>query len=470
MKAISIILLFLCCSNLIAQGDRFMGFGGVTETSISYRVRTVTAGDLVQLRYTGITSTGFNTVSSDHNTGEETITGLSPSTNYTYDVLVNGSVYTSGQFRTTGGDCIIGFGSCNSTPNGAALVQLASAAPNMNMFFHLGDFGYPNNSNLSNQRANYRTQTNAPSDFGTILRSTSVERVWDDHDFGPNNSNGANTLKQESLRAWNEYTPHYPLDNPTNGTWRDWTMQTDCGEICFYMMDQRYQRRTDGVRHPATGETTATITGNTITLSGGNFSGYIVNINNELRRIVSWSGSTGVLDQIPTTQGTAQVYMSNKQVLDGYDIGTGNQLEWLVGGIQSSSAKWHILVSSSPMTPYIDLTENDAIDTWAGIDTDHLEYDYIKQELKGKNILILSADRHYTGINFEDADSFQEFTCSPLSQSNVNPGDGWDIIFNGEDAYGIIEINDDCTIDMKAVSETGMEVFSIKQYAETNCK
>jgi hypothetical protein len=37
--------------------------------------------------------------------------------------------------------------------------------------------------------------------------------MWDDHDFGPDNSDATAPGRDASLRAYREYVPHYPLQD-----------------------------------------------------------------------------------------------------------------------------------------------------------------------------------------------------------------------------------------------------------------
>jgi alkaline phosphatase D len=66
--------------------------------------------------------------------------------------------------------------------------------------------------------------------------------VWDDHDFGPNNSDGTLPGKETSLRAFKEFwaNPAYGEDgNP--GCYHKFSR----GDVDFFMLDVRYHRSPD---------------------------------------------------------------------------------------------------------------------------------------------------------------------------------------------------------------------------------
>jgi alkaline phosphatase D len=73
----------------------------------------------------------------------------------------------------------------------------------------------------------------------SLLRSVPNYAIWDDHDFGPNDSNGSFALKDKSLATFQHFWP-----NPTksidviNGN----TSMVTIGDIDFFLLDNRYNR------------------------------------------------------------------------------------------------------------------------------------------------------------------------------------------------------------------------------------
>lgn len=73
----------------------------------------------------------------------------------------------------------------------------------------------------------------------SLLRSVPNYAIWDDHDFGPNDSNGSFALKDKSLATFQHFWP-----NPTkaidglNGN----TSMVTIGDVDFFFLDNRYNR------------------------------------------------------------------------------------------------------------------------------------------------------------------------------------------------------------------------------------
>jgi alkaline phosphatase D len=78
-----------------------------------------------------------------------------------------------------------------------------------------GDFHYLNltNSDVQRFRAAYDLVLTSPQQ-SDLYRSTAFFYVWDDHDFGGNNSNRRSTSQRAVKQAYNEYAPHYRLAEP----------------------------------------------------------------------------------------------------------------------------------------------------------------------------------------------------------------------------------------------------------------
>jgi len=66
--------------------------------------------------------------------------------------------------------------------------------------------------------------------------------TWDDHDFGPNNSNRSYSLKATTLKAFTTYWANPSWGEPDNpGTYGQFTH----GDAAFFLMDNRYHRDSD---------------------------------------------------------------------------------------------------------------------------------------------------------------------------------------------------------------------------------
>jgi phosphodiesterase/alkaline phosphatase D-like protein len=171
------------------------------------------------------------------------LTGLAADTEHTYQVQVDGEVRGPvGRFKTmpsgapAGTACnftcaLGGDANTGSTSNAFHRVRLADPL----FFIHLGDLHYENIS------------TNSPALFqaayDTVLRGEPQARlyrdvptvyVWDDHDYGANNSDGSSASKPAAASTYRSRVPHYPLEEAT-GIYHSF----DVGRVRFIVTDQR---------------------------------------------------------------------------------------------------------------------------------------------------------------------------------------------------------------------------------------
>jgi alkaline phosphatase D len=78
-----------------------------------------------------------------------------------------------------------------------------------------------------------------------LLRSTHHYAIWDDHDFGPNDANGAWIHKDWALESFKEYwmNPSYGIPGKPGIT-----TAFPLADIHFYMLDNRYQRTSHEIK------------------------------------------------------------------------------------------------------------------------------------------------------------------------------------------------------------------------------
>ena len=142
--------------------------------------------------------------------------GLRPGTLYHYAVEIDGTIDTRRRgrvhtFRDGPHDFKLVFGSCASTGSSSTVFDtIRKQEPSV--FMHIGDFHY---ENISRDDPNeFRVA------FGEVLSSASqselyrhvpIMYVWDDHDFGPNDSDRTNPARRAAHRVYRETVPHYDL-------------------------------------------------------------------------------------------------------------------------------------------------------------------------------------------------------------------------------------------------------------------
>jgi len=243
---VKVLLLFCCISNAFSQD--FLSFawsGGVTDSSAVVVVKTKlapsTGGVIIVSSNADLSSpvyTSANTLVDANIIRFEDIVGLSPNTSYYYGVKIDGVLdsvlndtdngldpYT-GTFKTmpvpgTAASYNFIFG-CSIRSNPLGNAEVFDTIKNKGPIFWMstGDFHYGDVK--INDPAAFRSQFDkrlVSGGTGTKLASLSRALpfvfMWDDHDFGPNNSHGAgvtNSYKQAAHKVFREYIPYHDLN------------------------------------------------------------------------------------------------------------------------------------------------------------------------------------------------------------------------------------------------------------------
>ena len=173
-----------------------------------------------------------------------TLNGLSPDTRYQYQVSIDGKSNTAWEgslntapvegkpsaFRMAITSCMkIG------RPQGSWNLLLAEKPD-----FHLtvGDTHYADTTDPTVQ-LQHHVAYRREKEFAKVLRNIPIYAIWDDHDYGPNNSDGTAKGKEFSLAGWKQAWP-----NPTSGT-ADIPgafFKFSRGDVDFFVVDGRYYR------------------------------------------------------------------------------------------------------------------------------------------------------------------------------------------------------------------------------------
>ncbi len=187
-----------------------------------------------------------------------TLTGLKPDTEYSYRfIAADGKPLDDEKrsFRTfpahgTPASFRFAVSSCAKDPNSP--VFTAAANQGVRFFVHTGDFHYANigENRVERFRVAYDYHLSSPR-LRALLATTPLFYQWDDHDFGPNDSNRNSPSSEASLRNYRELVPHYPFSADPK-TPASPTAPTDqafrVGRVCFIFSDLRSQRDPEGRR------------------------------------------------------------------------------------------------------------------------------------------------------------------------------------------------------------------------------
>jgi alkaline phosphatase D len=186
------------------------------------------------------------------------IPGLAPGTAYRYRIAAQGEV-REGVVRTQrywrnpadAAELVVAIGSCHyiDHPNpafrgvggGDYQVFDAIAAKRPDLMLWLGDNVYlqtPDFLDPASMAARYR-QNRAFAPLQKLLTSTAHLAILDDHDHGPNDSDGSYVLKGESQRLFQRYWPNPTYGLPGVAGSFGWAR---LGDVEFFLLDNRYYR------------------------------------------------------------------------------------------------------------------------------------------------------------------------------------------------------------------------------------
>lgn len=255
--------------------------GATTDTSVW--VRGKVTGSSVRLAVSeseALTSPVYvGPVTPTNNIASLAATGLEPGTRYWYALEDGGVLDTAakGTFRThpvaagerasfvfgAAGDAGLAGGSDAGVGDIYITAQTSdnpvfdtmrtqALAEDWLMFCHIGDLHYRDIATASD--ALYRTAYDDTLTFngtlgtaarqGQFFRNTAMTYVWDDHDFGANNSNKTSVSRSNACNVYRERVPHYtlPAGAGANSIYQSWQV----GRVLFIASDVRADRDPNG--------------------------------------------------------------------------------------------------------------------------------------------------------------------------------------------------------------------------------
>lgn len=209
-------------------------------------------------------TTPLKLLESDQFVGKFSLPGLEPGSTYQYRILLDGkpaggakvftfSTQSLWQWRKPAPDFTVLASSCNygneeafdrpGKPYGdqheVIFKTMAAQAPDLtlwlgdNLYFREVDYSSPQGMAARWARERQRSY------LQTLLQTGSHAAVWDDHDFGPNDSNRSFVFKREALALQQRYWPNPSFGLPElPGAFGQFSLN----DVDFFLLDDRYHR------------------------------------------------------------------------------------------------------------------------------------------------------------------------------------------------------------------------------------
>lgn len=236
-----------------------------TKRPVPFEIKYWETGEDSTLRYTYEDSTDPG----ESNTAHIKLTNLDPGTTYKYELHIDGgkislpyeTQFTTQplwQWRTKPPNFTVAMGSClyindkeydrPGEPYGEGteiLQKIYERDPDLMLW--LGDNVYYREPDFySKPRMDYRYKDarNTP-EMQPLLANAINLATWDDHDYGPNNSDRSYRMREEALDIFKRYwvNPGYGI-NGTDGVFTRYKYS----DVEFFFMDDRYHRAPNDLR------------------------------------------------------------------------------------------------------------------------------------------------------------------------------------------------------------------------------
>jgi len=217
----------------VAQVKVVVGVGKKLESPINSKLHTTSKDD----DYTCVVSVG----------------GLKANTDYFYDVVVDGKSILAGKtipFKTVlskgmKGKFSFAFGGGARYNAVKEKIWDVIASHKPNAFLFMGDNLYIDDPEHLNRNRVYYYRRQLRPEYRRLTQSCAIYAIWDDHDFGKNDSAGGTDRFKPAWKVpvlnvfkQNWVNPYYGGGDKDPGCWFDFSV----GDIDFFMTDGRYYR------------------------------------------------------------------------------------------------------------------------------------------------------------------------------------------------------------------------------------
>ena len=426
--------------------------GGVSSNSARFWVRTSEPSSInIQLSESSdfsnaIIGNEILTTSERGNSGIVNVAGLKASTKYFYQVISGTALLDNSErsFWTfpepgTSSNFSFTFGSCqqsgNFLPSQTEETSVFNEILNHDsrFFLQLGDWGYPDTTDLTPLNNNYFaadyslvqqsywSKYNKDYPMDNLLRQMPVDYVYDDHDFMNNNSSATTSsfyipfkpnpisnnfvvlevnnpvgARENSIKGYKENLPGYPLENESRGIYHNFTF----GNIEIFALDLRAQKSPSLSAFRFDEATSAwvfdppedhTIVGrdNSVGEGESQLSWFLRSLKNST---ADWKF---IMSSVPFNVGQAQA------------LSTGLALQNIVIPIEGAPEGSTAIAASFELS-----------DGWSGFPRDSEEILNFVKENNIENVIVLSGDSHNAAIDDGTNAGFPEIMAGNLEITN----------------------------------------------------
>lgn len=265
--------------------------------------------------------------------------------------------YKAHPIDTTTAPIVIAFGSCNKLDK-PQNIWGDVAANNPNLWIWLGDIVYADTNNMRVLAATYKKLKTSP-DYKKLRAKAQIIGVYDDHDYGTNDSGKGYPMKKASKKCLMDFLD-VPLGSPIRkreGSYQSYTFGKGGQRIKVIVMDTRYFR-----------------------------------------------------DTLLEDETKTKKYLLN---MEGDMLGEA-QWKWLEKELKNSPANLNILCSSVQI-----LANEHGFEKWGNFPNARKRLLSLIAQTKPKNLLLLSGDRHMAEISKMDLQGLPyplyDFTSSGLT-------------------------------------------------------
>jgi hypothetical protein len=215
--------------------------GGVTDTNAVVVARVATSEEVTLTVTEPAGSATTIRGASNADVWRFELAELEPATRYEYTVAVDGSPVSdrTGTFttRTSGPMSLrVAVASCARLgSNGQVFETILGTDPDL--FISSGDLFYVDHARTADHFTDAYLQTLTQPAQATLYSAVPIAYVWDDHDYGGNDSDSTAPTRQEALDAYRRNVPHYPLP-AIDSIYQSFAI----GRVQFVLLDDRSQR------------------------------------------------------------------------------------------------------------------------------------------------------------------------------------------------------------------------------------